>query len=32
MPETSVLNAWITLPQGFPHVKLQFDRRVDMRN
>jgi hypothetical protein len=32
MPETSVVNAWITLPQGFPHVKLQFDRRVGMRN
>jgi hypothetical protein len=32
MPETSVVNAWITLPQAFPHVKLQFDRRVGMRN
>jgi len=32
MPETSVVNAWITLPQGFPDVKLQFDRRVRIRN
>ena len=30
--ETAVVNAWITLPQGFPHVKLQFDRRVLIRN
>src|ERR1043165_7685395 len=30
--ETAVVNAWITLPQGFPHVKLQFDRRVGIRN
>src|SRR5271169_927900 len=32
MPETSWVNAWITLPQGFVHVKLQFDRRVRIRN
>jgi hypothetical protein len=30
--ETAVVNARITLPQGFPHVKLQFDRRVGVRN
>jgi hypothetical protein len=27
-----VLNAWITLPQACPRVKLQFDRRVRVRN
>ena len=27
-----MVNAWITLPQGSPRVKLQFDRRVRIRN
>src|SRR5436305_4956519 len=30
--EIAVVNAWITLPQGFSRVKLQFDRRVGIRN
>src|SRR5919109_5538705 len=32
VPETSVVNAWIPLPQATPGVKLQFDRRVRIRN
>src|SRR5580704_18832675 len=32
MPEALVVNACITLPHRYPHVKLQFDRRVRIRN